>query len=355
MGLIFQNSEKFPTPRVIFKLKLLESLKEYNTFMINAGCNYLEVIRNEDQLLQYISSKEKVTCRIIGEGSNLLLVDDIQEDVLINRIEGISIIREDERTVWVEIGSGENWHQFVLWALEHDLGGIENLSLIPGTVGAAPMQNIGAYGVEQESVFSYLEAIELATGKKCTFQKEECRFDYRESIFKNEWKGRFYITRVVYRLNKPPHKINKSYGVIEDILKEWNITHPDIRDISKAVIHIRQSKLPDPKFIGNSGSFFKNPMISLQVLQSLKSTYPNVPSYPVDHQYAKIPAGWLIEHSGWKGKKVGNAGTYEKQALVIVNHGEATGQEIYYLAQKIARDVNKKFGIDLVPEVNIWP
>ncbi|HMQ08036.1 MAG TPA: UDP-N-acetylmuramate dehydrogenase [Saprospiraceae bacterium] len=333
----------------------MESLKDYNTFRINAGCNYLEIIRDENQLLQYISSKEKVSCRIIGEGSNLLLVDHIQEDVLINRIGGISVIREDERTVWVEIGSGENWHQFVLWALENSLGGIENLSLIPGTVGAAPMQNIGAYGAEQESVFSYLEAIELATGKKYTFQKEDCRFDYRESIFKNEWKGRFYITRVVYRLDKPPHIINKSYGVIEDILNEWNITNPNIHDVSQAVIHIRQSKLPDPKFIGNSGSFFKNPIVHAHVLQILKSTYPDVPNYPVDDQYVKIPAGWLIEKSGWRGKKVGNAGTYKNQALVIVNHGKATGREIYNLAQEIARDVKNKFGIDLVPEVNIWP
>ncbi len=332
----------------------MNSLKSYNTFGVDVQCAHLEVIESENQLITFLKDHPEKEKRIIGEGSNLLLVHDLDEVVLINRIKGISIIDENDDFVKVEVGGGENWHQFVIWALDHNLGGIENLSLIPGTVGAAPIQNIGAYGTEQESVFEYLFAVDMKDRTRRVFSKEDCQFGYRDSIFKSTFKGRYFITKVVYRLLKHP-KINTSYGAIREVLKDWRVSDPDINDVSRAVIFIRQSKLPDPKIIGNSGSFFKNPIISRIHLEKLLHSFPEMPFYPIDNDQVKVPAGWLIEKCGWKGKKVGHTGTYKNQALVIVNHGGATGREILALSSTIRKSVRDSFDIDIQPEVNIWP
>jgi UDP-N-acetylmuramate dehydrogenase len=267
-------------------------------------------------------------------------------------LKGVEIVQEGSDPL-VLVAAGEVWHELVLWALKNDLGGVENLSLIPGTMGAAPMQNIGAYGVELESVFHSLDAIEIGTGKMKTFRKEECRFGYRDSIFKKDVRDKYVIVGVTLRLTHD-HKINTSYGAIQDVMKEWNIGQPTIHDVSKAVIHIRQSKLPDPALIGNAGSFFKNPVIPLAQFENLKQHFSNLPGYPAGKDTMKVPAGWLIEQAGWKGKSKGNAGCYEKQALVLVNRGGATGEEIWALATDIITSVEQLFQIRLSPEVNLW-
>ncbi|MDX1618663.1 MAG: UDP-N-acetylmuramate dehydrogenase, partial [Balneolaceae bacterium] len=279
-------------------------------------------------------------------------VADYKGLVLHIAIGGIEKIEEDDRHVWIRTGAGENWHRLVRYCVDRGWGGIENLSLIPGTVGAAPIQNIGAYGVELQEVFESLEAINVQNGEAETFSKSRCRFGYRDSIFKRELKGKYVVTRVVLRLSKQP-VLNTSYGAIESMLKEKGIEDPDIRDISDIVIEIRESKLPDPAKVGNAGSFFKNPVIDLDRYRQLKREYPSMPGYSLDGNRIKVPAGWLIEEIGWKGKTVGNTGTYRQQALVIVNHGGATGEEILELAQQIKESVAETFGIELVPEVNI--
>lgn len=289
---------------------------------------------------------------ILGGGSNVLFVNDFEGLIVQVGITGREVVREDRDHLWLKVGAGENWHRLVRYCVEQGWGGIENLSLIPGTVGAAPIQNIGAYGVELRDVFESLTAVELESGKRRSFDKEDCRFGYRDSIFKGELKGRYVVADVTLRLAKTP-QLHTEYGAIREKLSERGIENPTIRDISDVVIAIRNSKLPDPAQLANAGSFFKNPIIPAATYQSLKSRYPDIPGYPADPGHTKVPAGWLIEQTGWKGKVKGRVGTYRQQALVIVNHGGASGAEILALAEEIQHDVKQKFSIDLVPEVNI--
>lgn len=289
---------------------------------------------------------------ILGGGSNVLFTRNWLGLIAQMCIPGVEIVSESDEHVQVAAGAGENWHQLVLWAVERGFGGIENMSLIPGTVGAAPMQNIGAYGVEIKDVFHSLEAVDLKTGKIVRFYKEDCSFGYRFSIFKGEQKGNFIITKVFLTLNKNPI-LNTSYGAIEQTLGEMAIDKPTIKDVSQAVINIRQSKLPDPMDIGNAGSFFKNPVIETAHYEALEALYPEIPHYKISDEEEKIPAAWLIEKCGWKGHRRGEIGVHDKQALVLVNHGGGKGIEIRKLAMEIMRSVQKEFQIDLEPEVNM--
>lgn len=331
------------------------SLLPYNTFGLDARAEYFAECRSEDDIRTALKSGIRPVY-VLGGGSNILFIRAVVSGLLIkNSIEGISILESNDGEALVEAGGGENWHRFVLWCIEHGLGGVENLSLIPGTVGAAPVQNIGAYGVELKDVFDSLEAVDLETGETRHFDKATCRFGYRDSIFKQEAKGRYCITRVRFRLTRHQHKINISYGDIRNTLALMGQTdEPGIADVSEAVVRIRSSKLPDPAQIGNCGSFFKNPEIPAGQYENLRSAYPDMPHYPLPGGLVKVPAGWLIEQCGWKGKRVGNTGSYEKQALVLVNYGGATGEEVYALALAIIDSVKSKFGISLDPEVNIW-
>jgi len=278
-------------------------------------------------------------------------VDDFKGMVIHINLKGLKLQEENNETIIVEVGAGENWHQLVMHSVEKGWGGIENLSLIPGSVGAAPIQNIGAYGVELDQVFVSLEAMAIETGETKTFNKKECQFAYRDSIFKNSLKGKYVITSVTLRLQKNP-VINTSYSALAEKLKEEGVENPDIEDVSKAVIGVRQSKLPDPAEIGNTGSFFKNPIISQKQYTKLKQQYPDIPHYPAGDE-VKIPAAWLIDQCGWKGKRFGDAGVHKMQALVIVNYGMATGKEIWHLAQRIRNSVKEKFGVSLTSEVNV--
>ena len=288
---------------------------------------------------------------ILGGGSNILFTRDFEGLVIHNNIKGIEIIEEDDTSALVRVASGEVWQDFVEFALDHELGGVENLSLIPGTVGAAPIQNIGAYGVELKEVMVSLEAIEKATGRKQEFTNLECRFGYRDSIFKNELKDQFIITSVLFKLSKNAD-VNTSYGAINDVLEMKGIANPGIRDVSKAVIEIRQSKLPDPARIGNAGSFFKNPVVDKLDYEGLKTEFPEIPGYPAEST-VKIPAAWLIDQCGWKGYTRGNVGVHKNQPLVIVNYGGGTGAEIYDLAMEVRESVANKFGVGLEPEPRI--
>ncbi len=288
----------------------------------------------------------------MGGGSNILFTKDYKGLVLKNNLKGITVEKEDDSYVWLKTAGGEIWHDLVLYCVNNNWGGIENLSLIPGTVGAAPMQNIGAYGVEIKDTFEELEAINIHTGKIETFNNEQCKFGYRESIFKNEAKGHYFITSVTLKLNKTT-KLNTAYGDIETKLKAWAISNPTISDVSRAVITIRQSKLPDPEQLGNAGSFFKNPIIDVAHFKQLKVKFPDIKSFPALEGYMKIPAAWLIEKNGWKGKRFGDVGIHEHQALVLVNYGTGTGAELIDLAHKIIDSIKETFGITLTPEVNI--
>ncbi len=328
------------------------SLKAFNTFGIDANTHSFTEVNSVEELRLALNSA-KLPIWILGGGSNILLTGDLQRHVIRNAIGGISVIRDYAHCVHVSVGGGVVWHDFVQWAVQHQLGGIENLSLIPGTVGAAPIQNIGAYGVELKDIFVKLEAIELSTAKKRVFSKENCQFGYRDSIFKHEAANQYCITRVVFRLEKVPHTLNIGYGDIQKVLSERGIVSPTIADVSAAVCSIRSAKLPNPAELGNSGSFFKNPVISESAFATLKLSYPEIPNYPAPDGYIKVPAGWLIEQCGWKGKRVGNTGSHAKQALVLVNYGGATGLEVWQLAQAIIDSVHEKFGIILSAEVNI--
>ena len=283
----------------------------------------------------------------------MLLCNDYPGLLIRNAIKGLQIVHEDDDHVLLRVYSGESWHETVMYCVERNWGGIENLSLIPGTVGAAPMQNIGAYGVELEQVFDQLEALNLNTLELETFNKTQCAFGYRESVFKRQLKGQYFIYSVTFKLSKKPI-IHADYGDIQAILNKKGLSAETagIKDVSDAVIHIRQSKLPDPKVLGNSGSFFKNPQITKEHFEALKLQFPDIKGYP-QNDGMKVPAGWLIEQCGWKGKRVGNTGSHAKQALVLVNYGGATGSEIYQLAQDIIQSVADKFSIQLEPEVNI--
>lgn len=327
------------------------SLKTYNTFGIDVVAKRFVEINHLYDLQQLIKTEKDIF--LISGGSNMLLTHDIDKLVVHINIKGISIDKENKNFVYLTVNAGENWHDFVLWCVDDNYGGLENLSLIPGNVGTCPIQNIGAYGVEVKDTITKVEAVEIETGKLTTFSNEDCKFGYRNSIFKNDVKGKYVLTAVSFRLTKNNHNLNTSYGAIESELASKNINNPSLKDISDAVIAIRQSKLPDPKEIGNSGSFFKNPVIQKNQFLKLKENYPNIPSYIISDDEVKVPAGWLIEKAGFKGKRFGNYGVHEKQALVLVNYGDASGNEIYKLAQKIQQTIKTNFNIDLEIEVNV--
>lgn len=327
------------------------SLKNYNTFGIDVKAKRFISI-NSVKELQQLLFKEKELFLLSG-GSNMLLTKDIEKLVAHIDIRGISIENEDENFVEVTVNAGENWHEFVLWCVNKNYGGLENLSLIPGKVGTCPMQNIGAYGVEVKDTITKVSVLEIQTGKITSFSNEECKFDYRNSIFKTEVKNKFIIISVSFKLTKKHHIFHTSYGAIETELSSKKISNPNLKDISDAVIAIRKSKLPDPKELGNSGSFFKNPLITDKHFKNLQKKFPTIPSYIISETELKIPAGWLIEQAGFKGKRFGNCGIHEKQALVLVNYGNASGIEILNLAKKIQKIILEKFEIELEIEVNI--
>ncbi|GAB4004912.1 UDP-N-acetylmuramate dehydrogenase [Spirosoma migulaei] len=332
------------------------SLKPYNTFRIDANARYWVEISNEEDLQTLLQLSDYIDTPklILGGGSNVLLCQNFEGLVVKINIQGIDISREDDDHVYLTAGAGVNWHQLVLFCVGKGYAGMENLSLIPGTVGAAPMQNIGAYGVELEQVFESLTAVHVLTGKKQTFTHADCAFGYRESVFKRELKGQYIITSVTFQLNKHP-TFHTRYGAIQETLTTMGVSEDklSIKAISEAVIHIRRSKLPDPAQIGNAGSFFKNPEIPKSQFDSLNDQYPALPGYPVSDELVKVPAGWLIEQAGWKGYRSGDAGVHAKQALVLVNYGNATGEEILALAKLVQESVQEKFGISISPEVNI--
>jgi len=330
------------------------SLLPFNTFGLDVKAENFVEVSSLEELRQSLNTGIQPVM-LLGGGSNVLFAGDVPGLVVKNNLKGIQVIREFKNKVWVEVGGGENWHQFVLWAVANHYGGVENMSLIPGTVGASPIQNIGAYGVELKDVFVRLKALHLSTGKNKTFRHTACQFGYRDSVFKREEKGKWCITSVVFTLTKSPHRLNTSYGDISKTLEANGISTPTIADVSRAVVQIRTSKLPDPAKIGNCGSFFKNPETDRAVLNHILVTHPQAPHYPLSDGRVKIPAGWLIEQCGWKGKRVGNTGSYERQALVLVNHGGATGEEVKNLAQAIIESVQAKFGVRLEAEVNILP
>ncbi|MEL7533825.1 MAG: UDP-N-acetylmuramate dehydrogenase [Bacteroidota bacterium] len=331
------------------------SLQSFNTFGIDVKARWFieidSVVMATEFLVDNLNAGQAVW--ILGGGSNLLLKNDLEGLVLRNTIMGKEVIRETDEHVYLKVGAGENWHELVLYCLENNWGGIENLSLIPGSVGAAPIQNIGAYGVELKDVFVELESLSLATGNPRTFDHAACQFGYRDSYFKRAGKGKFLITSVTLKLDKAPHSLNTAYGAIEAELATLASPHT-IQQVSEAVIKIRQTKLPDPAEIGNSGSFFKNPVISESAFAELQVTYPKLPHYPQPNGQVKVPAGWLIEQAGWKGKRIDNYGVHAKQALVLVNYGGASGADIYALSTEILRSVKDKFNIELEREVNVW-
>lgn len=332
-----------------------KNLKPYNTFGIAANARYFCSISSLAELkeLQQTTIYQQSKRLILGGGSNVLFLHDFEGLIIKTELKGIKIVHENDDTVTIEVAAGEAWHAFVLHCVKNDWGGIENLSLIPGLMGAAPIQNIGAYGVEVKDVIESVHGIDLTTGEERTFQADECAFGYRESIFKHTLKEKFFISSVTLTLTKKSHRINTQYGAIRDTLKQMKITTPTIQSVSDAVIAIRQSKLPDPRVIGNAGSFFKNPSISRQHYQSLQKKNPSIPNYPSVNQEVKVPAGWLMEQCGWKGKKLNEVGVHTQQALVLVNYGNGNGAEIFSLAEKIIASVEEKFSITLTPEVNI--
>ena len=329
------------------------SLKKYNTFGIEAKAKQFVAVQTEDELKTILKNHESDTKFILGGGSNMLLTKDIDALVIHVDLKGKRIVNEDDDNVWVESKAGENWHEFVLWTISQDFGGLENMSLIPGNVGTTPVQNIGAYGTEIKDTFLSCDAVHIQTQKTKTFTKEECNFGYRESVFKHEAKDLYVITSVIFKLTKRNHKINTSYGDITKELEKNNVVTPTLKDVSNAVIAIRQSKLPDPKELGNSGSFFKNPIISKSEFEKIHVLHPEMPHYVISETEVKVPAGWLIEQAGFKGKRFGDAGIHKNQALVLVNYGNATGQEILAVSKDIQATVLQKFGIAIEAEVNV--
>jgi UDP-N-acetylmuramate dehydrogenase len=342
------------------------SLKPYNTFAIDVKARYFATFSGTEELTDLIAGRGRVTSNgspqttfILGGGSNILFTKNIDGFVLKNEVKGIKKIKEDSDYVYVRAGAGENWHQFVLFCIRNNWAGVENLSLIPGNIGATPMQNIGAYGVEIKEVFDELKAFHLGERINYTFGLNDCEFGYRDSVFKNKYKDQFVITEVTYRLNKIP-KYHTNYGALAQELEKMGVTELSIAAISQAVINIRTSKLPDPAVIGNAGSFFKNPSITRAHFETLKSKFPHIVGYENDDGTIKLAAGWLIEQCGpdkigtsWKGYRKGDAGCHQKQALVLVNYGNASGREIYDLSEEILESVSTKFGVYLEREVNI--
>ncbi|MFM2207264.1 MAG: UDP-N-acetylmuramate dehydrogenase [Bacteroidota bacterium] len=330
------------------------SLRPYNSFGLSVRADRLIVISYPEDIRQLVMHGDlrNTQVLVLGGGSNILFTRDFNGTVLLNRIGGIQIVHEDADHVHLKAGAGVNWHEFVSHTVDHGWGGLENLSLIPGTVGAAPIQNIGAYGVELKDTFLELEAIDLQDGSLVNFSRTDCAFGYRDSIFKRSAKGRYLIVSVTFCLKKHP-ETNTRYGAIEQELSAMGISTPTIKDVSAAVIRIRKSKLPDPSVIGNAGSFFKNPEVPNAVFETLRNLYSDLPGYPAGAGSTKIAAGYLIEKSGWKGKTVGNVGMHERQALVLVNHGSATGEELLEHAKRVRSSVKEKFGVELEMEVNV--
>lgn len=330
------------------------SLKPYNSFGITVNANYFIEINNTVELISVLKDEQyKLLPKLIlGGGSNVLFTSDYPGLVIKNSILGIEIVADDEDSIMLKVGGGEIWHQLVVYAVNKGYGGIENLSLIPGTVGAAPMQNIGAYGVEVKDVFVSLEALNKETLKIEKFLLQDCKFGYRQSVFKNELKDKYVITSVTIKLYKKPI-LNISYGAIEEILNSEGAYEPTIKEVSEAVIKIRKSKLPDPAEIGNAGSFFKNPTIGAIDYEGLKAEFPEIPGYEQPNNEVKVPAGWLIENCGWKGKTIGEIGVHKNQALVLVNYGNGKGLDLKNLAIEIQQSVSDKFGIELEMEVNV--
>lgn len=331
------------------------SLKPFNTFGIDANAKYFTEAESVEDLKDILAnpSIKSFPLLVVGGGSNLLLTKDFEGLIIHIKINGIAVVDEDTENIFVQAGAGEGWHQFVVYCIEHNYAGVENLSLIPGSVGAAPMQNIGAYGVEIKETFHSLQALNIETLAIETFTNGECKFGYRESIFKHEAKGKYIITHVIFKLSKTA-TFNTSYGAIGEELEAMGVDRNNItiQDVSQAVINIRSSKLPNPAEIGNAGSFFKNPVVSAEKVAELKAHYPDMPAYPSGEQ-TKLAAGWLIEQCGWKGFREGDYGVHAKQALVLVNYGNAKGNEIFNLSTQILQSVKEKFGVDLEREVNI--
>lgn len=329
------------------------SLKKYNTFGIEAKAKEFTAVHSVEELKSVLAKNPSKKKFILGGGSNMLLTKDIDALVIHIDLKGKKVIREDEDFVWVESQAGENWHEFVLWTISQDFGGLENMSLIPGNVGTTPVQNIGAYGTEIKDTFVSCDAVKIDTQEIRTFTKEECDFGYRESVFKNGVKDQYIITAVVFKLTKRNHKINTSYGDITAELAKQGVTTPGLKDVSNAVIAIRQSKLPDPKELGNSGSFFKNPIILKTDFEKVQQKFPDIRFFEVSDTEVKVPAGWLIEQAGFKGKRFGDAGIHKNQALVLVNYGNATGQEILNVSKDIQKTIFDTFGIHIEAEVNV--
>ncbi|MEH6537884.1 MAG: UDP-N-acetylmuramate dehydrogenase [Psychroserpens sp.] len=329
------------------------SLKPYNTFGIDVKANHFVSVTSIEDLKAIFSSEDFPQKFILGGGSNMLLTKDIDALVIHLNLKGKEVLRKTDSEVLVESQAGENWHEFVLWTLEKDFGGVENLSLIPGNVGTSPIQNIGAYGVELKDTFHSCNALNLETLEVETFTNSECEFDYRNSIFKQQGKGKYIIVSVVFKLTTKNHILYTNYGAITSELEHMNVKQPTIQGISKAVISIRESKLPNPKEIGNSGSFFKNPVIPKHDFLKLQENFPEAPNYVVSETEIKVPAGWLIEQAGFKGKTFGNYGVHKKQALVLVNYGGAKGSDILALSKLIQDTVLRIFDITIETEVNI--
>ncbi|MGB0274660.1 MAG: UDP-N-acetylmuramate dehydrogenase [Flavobacteriaceae bacterium] len=329
------------------------SLVQYNTFGVSVSTPLFAEVRSSLEVQEVLKDPRFEDALILGGGSNVLLLQDLSRPVIKISIPGIRIMEETEQTAIVSAGAGVVWHDLVMWCIANNLGGIENLSLIPGLVGAAPIQNIGAYGVELSDVFHNAIGIGRKTGDSKIFEAEDCEFGYRDSIFKNELKDEYVITTLRLSLTKSQHQLHLDYGGITQTLDEMGVTNPTIDDVAKAVIRIRSSKLPDPTKLGNAGSFFKNPIVLKDKAVQIAKLYPDMPSYSIDNQYTKIPAGWLIEQAGFKGKIFGNVGMHKNQALVLVNYGAATGAELWEHAQRVMDAVLSTFDIELEPEVNL--
>lgn len=331
----------------------METLRPFHTFKTGHKASQILIATTKEQLSTQLSQYPDAI--ILGGGSNVLFVKDQSNAVIIVDMKGVEVLEENESSVFLKIAAGEVWHEVVLWSLEQGYGGLENLSLIPGKCGAAPIQNIGAYGVELSELLSSVTCIDKLTRAQFTLDKSRCGFGYRDSIFKKEYKDQYVITSITLRLTKSGHhKMNTSYGAIQDVLDNWKIKVPTLKDISAAVIKIRQGKLPDPLLIPNAGSFFKNPIISSKQYQDLLKKYPDLPCYRMDEELVKVPAGWLIDQRNWKGIMIGQTGVHPKQALVLVNHGEEDGRKIYELSEMIKQSVIERYGIELEREVNVF-
>lgn len=342
-----------PKATLIMEVEENYSLKEYNTFGIDVKCRYWVEADREDELLDFVSSYEwnPYEILILGGGSNFLFTEDFEGTVFYPSMKGMEIVDEDEESVFVRVGAGEEWDDFVAWAVGHGYGGVENLSLIPGHVGASPVQNVGAYGMEAGDTIYSVEAIDLGKARQVSIAAADCQFAYRDSIFKRGWRNQFVITRVVFRLSKVP-QFRLDYGSVKSELEKLG-GEISLKNVRSAVIHIRNEKLPDVKVLPNAGSFFKNPLVDRSIAENLLSQYPNLPVYTVDEEKSKLAAGWMIEQCGWKGKTLGCAGVYDKQALVLVNRGGADGTEVSRLANEIKKSVFMKFGVWIEPEVYV--